>query len=136
MTDLLSFLPGDIPSLPRYCSPVLYTGPADLRKGWRGVIDHEDIGQTARVAWSGGHADGVFTAHLALDLTDLTGRFHAAKWVNQQKEARAYGAAIGWMGSEAWSEAMVVVRRALDGDDMTPEQIDTLARLILRLAGR
>lgn len=126
---LLSSLPGDIPRLLRRGSPVhwrdeqtpfvvAWIGPwpdADLEDGaivqaapcGYGLISVED---TAR--------------NFALDLTDPTGRAHAAWWVRTQ---------IRWPADDDEAE---MLDRARYADDMTPEQVDTLARLVLRLAGR
>lgn len=65
---------------------------------------------------------------LALDLSDPTGRAHAAAW------AYHHPATQGFTGLT--HDEYVVIETALHFDPMTPEQIDTLARLVLRLAGR
>lgn len=52
-----------------------------------------------------------------------TGRIHAAWWLLARRE-------------QITLLEQYTVDAALHGVDMTPEQIDTLARLVLRLAGR
>jgi len=68
-------------------------------------------------------------AALALDLNDPTGtgRAHAAWWCDER-----------WASGASRQDAIVddVLVHARHGTDMTPEQVDTLARLVLRLAGR
>jgi hypothetical protein len=63
-----------------------------------------------------------------LDLTDATGRAHAAWWIKDRQPIL-----IDWPPPSAADEACI---RAITCADMTPAQIDTLTRLILRLTGR
>ena len=66
--------------------------------------------------------------NIALDLTDPTGRAHAAWWAMWES---------GNQGGPVWSaDEQQAFSRAIHDDAMTPTQIDTLARLVLRLAGR
>ena len=65
---------------------------------------------------------------VALDLTDPTGRWQAAWWATHRPGQSGY---TGWSAAE-WRARDC----AIWGLDMSPEQIDTLARLVLRLAGR
>ena len=65
---------------------------------------------------------------LALDLTDPTGRAHAARWVYHHPAVQGY--------TGLTREESAVMETALHFDPMTPTQIDILARLVLRLAGR
>lgn len=118
MTTLLTSLPGDIPGLLRRCSPVVRL---DIQRP--GVV--ESIGQGwAAVAHDVNNGSLLPIADFALDLTDPTGRAHAAWWVRTQ---------IRWPADDDEAE---MLDRARYADDMTPEQVDTLARLVLRLAGR
>ena len=74
----------------------------------------------------------IFTPHredvVEADLTSKTGRVHAAWWCNNRRTL-----VVSWPPP---TETDGVLLTALVGGDMTPEQIDTLARLVLRLAGR
>jgi len=132
---LLSFLPGDIPGLLRRGSPVhwrdeqtpfvvAWIGPwpdADLEDGaivqaapcGYGLISIED---TAR--------------NFALDLTDATGRAHAAAWGWR----KAYPSGVDFTTAD--DRAVKLLSGALRFEPATPEQIDVLCRLCLRLAGR
>ena len=131
MSALLTSLPGDIPGLLRRWSPVAWPG--------------EQRGSTRRGAYVGPdgachvvYQDSSDEEHLSkyvtepidrldyppdLDLTDLTGRAHAAWWLNARRDQVTF-----------LEQYMVDAARM--GIDMTPKQIDTLARLVLRLAGR
>ena len=65
---------------------------------------------------------------VALDLTDKYGRVDAAWWAYATRKQRPHLTMS--YGEDA------ICMTALLGDELTPEQIDTLARLVLRLAGR
>ena len=65
---------------------------------------------------------------LALDLTDPTGRAHAARWAYHHPAVQGY--------TGLTHDEHMAMETALHFDPMTPTQIDTLARLALRLAGR
>lgn len=71
---------------------------------------------------------------IALDLTDATGRAHLAAWIRGQGYTLILPAArhLGLSGNER--ERLFDQARNLE--DMTPPQIDTLARLALRVMGR
>lgn len=142
MGELLSTLPGDIPGLLRRGSPVLYT--AGLIPGVIVALVAEELGSYSdppilSVALFGQHVlpDRCMDVyahdrwHLALDLTDKTGRWHAALWAAEQVEATQAGArgALTGMEFRVWTDAT-------QGRAMTLLSIDTLARLVLRLAGR
>lgn len=162
MPDLLSSLPGGIPGLFRNRSPVLIdfwradSHDIDAEVEYDPEIDGrpEDYqckgtifdveGETLHVAWLGsgskeGGTDEIHYDWMVLDLTDPTGRVHAAWW------CAAHVGLQRWQFWETghpkiidtWSAAeddiLVLAQR---GMDMTPEQIDILARLVLRLAGR
>jgi hypothetical protein len=64
----------------------------------------------------------------ALDLTDATGRAHAAAWLTHQQS----GALVRRLDRADYDVFLL----ARDFSAMTPEQIDTLARLVYRAAGR
>lgn len=114
---LLSSLPGDIPGLVRNGSPCLTT------LGKRVLI---------RINPDGDYP-GLDLAEVRLDLSTYAAREHAARWVR----------ACAAESADAWRVATVTacmmgdcVELAESRDDMTAEEIDALARLVLRLAGR
>lgn len=131
MSALLNTLPGDIPGLLRRGSVVFYceSAPAtvlvirEIRPGEAGAsiaLDGQNVLPDRCV-------DAEFR-HLALDLSDPTGRAHAAWWAYATRRQHPH-LTISY-GEDA------IGMTAILGDDMTPAQIDTLARLVLRLAGR
>lgn len=61
---------------------------------------------------------------LDVDLTDRTSRVHAAWWCEDNRAGRPLK-----------QRELLVIQRAMAGLSMTPGEIDTLARLVLRLAG-
>lgn len=112
---MITTLPGDIPGLIRNASPCITS-----------------IGKrvTIRVNPDGDYP-GLPLTEIRLDLREPTGREHAARWVR----------ACTAESAEAWRSVTVemlwwLVVLAESRADMTPEQIDSLARLVLRLAGR
>ncbi len=122
MNPLLSTLPGDIPGLLRRGSPVMYgTRP-------RVVEDVEDY----RLGGIG-LAPEQFAA-CRLDLSDPTGRAHAAWWAGEKAPGVSVVTPLmdGFMSPREGR----ICHRAVYNAPMAPEQIDTLARLVLRLAGR
>ena len=129
MTELQTSIPGDIPGLLRRGSPIVGVGPDRHRRGWVGLIEQAHSDGQARIAWNAGVHGIERIASVALDLTDPTGRAHAAWW----SVARLGDPGIK---PEAWFEARQICNPAEMNRAMTPAQIDTLARLVLRLAGR
>lgn len=133
MSDLLNTLPGDIPGLLRRGSPVQALRHPDARSTVITVT-----AQHARVGFpwviNDEHADALWLDRLVLDLTDPTGRAHAAWWVQEQRARHHGGGGPDWLKTVAgW---YTVLHLSMHGLDLTPTQIDTLARLVLRLAGR
>lgn len=126
MSELLTSIPGDIPGLLRRGSPVrvqtismvVSALPVDGIGGW--------------LADDGFRCSWPISVPVLLDLTDATGRAHAAWWA----EASAMGHGSSLVRELDYQAHMEVVRLAERGLPMTPTQIDTLARLVLRLAGR
>ena len=112
MSELLTSIPGDIPGLLRRGSPII----------------HPSFGAGLCACPSekpGGNM---------LDLTDPTGRAHAAWWIQAARVRSHGGSGPAYLATiTGWYTALHL---AIYGLDMTPEQIDTLARLVLRLAGR
>lgn len=120
----LTTLPGDIPGLLRRGSPVLSFGAE------RATI-HAIEGERywCALTYSDPSISVPITVFryppdLALDLTDPTGRAHAAWWARDRYEQRP--------PDHEWD----LLNFARYGGDMTPKQIDLLAHLVLRLAGR
>jgi hypothetical protein len=132
MSDLLTCIPDahQIPFLLRRGSPVLINGH-------RRIVSEllMDDGSAAWVAESRGAIERAPERGLpALDLTDETGRWHAARWIQQQRNMHYFGIGPDWLNTvSGWYEALHLARV---GADMTPKHIDTLARIVLRLAGR
>ena len=151
MSTLLTTLPGDIQGLLLRGSPVVIdfwrahchdleaTGDPDLDGRpedfqCRGVIASVDDG-VFFAAWlssegEDGGADDIHQDWMILDLTDRTGRAHAAWWLMDRWRAGPR------LSTEDRNLILSFCRFAEQGADMTPEQIDALARLVLRLAGR
>lgn len=77
-------LPGDIPGLLRRGSPVLVPASARIPPGPHeyALVDGEDIDSDGWWVWTSGRGRAlVAPAHIWLDLTDATGRAHAAWWL-------------------------------------------------------
>lgn len=133
MTALLNTLPGDIPGLLRRGSPVLVTIDSD-QPSVRGVVidpiiepDEPDL---RCLVWNERNGrDNKAAMFVALDLTDATGRAHAAWWLMDRWRSGP------WLPVEDRGLVLEACRFAEQGADMTSEQIDTFARLVLRLAG-
>ncbi len=145
MSALLTTLPGDIPGLLLRGSPVVIdfwrahchnleaTGDPDLDgrpEDFRcsGCITSVDDG-VFFAAWlssegEDGGADDIHQDWMTLDLTDRTGRAHAAWWVRER-----------FNPSRSIQEQDVLCL-AETGLDLNAFQIATLRSLVLRLAGR
>ena len=137
MAKLFSTLPGDVPGPLRRGSPIVYVGPNRHRRGWIGLIEQVYPDGQARIAWNAGVHGVEKLEHVALDLTDATGRAHAAAWADK---AITYNTVEFIQRLEAGMLPSLDERHAMDLGmrfaDMTAREIDTLARLCLRLAGR
>ena len=138
MSALLTTLPGDIPGLLLKHSPVLM---ADVREA-DAEADAEPLSGGVH-ACGDGYATAVFEddegdpvfaefpscggglADLLLDLTDPTGRAHAAWWCRWRLATEPFTA-----------DDLALTEDAEQGAVMSAAQIDTLVRLVLRLAGR
>ena len=144
VSGYLTSIPGDIPGLLRRGSPVLYTQA--LIPGVVLALIAEELGEFSdppilSIALFGQHVvedrcvDIAWRdrRHLQLDLTDPTGRAHAAWWVQFRiiNTPDALPEQVGMV-----RQCAQIIRCALSGLEMTPIQIDILARLVLRLAGR
>ena len=140
MPEPLTTLPGDIPGLLRRGSPVRY-----LDSAWRSSPEPNTDGVCDRWVVNHVHPSGVWWVggnlhrphHLWLDLTDATARAQAAAWADK---ATTHDTIEFMQRLDAGTLPSLDERRAMDLGmrfaDMTPEQIDTLARLCMRLAGR
>ncbi len=121
-------LPGDLPGLLRRGSPVQY--PPLMAGSWV-VVDV--LGETAAIACLAAetphHHGECHISDLALDLSDPTGRTHAAWWWAERVPVDAAGLP---RDRDAYA-AMMCARR---GGDMDPDEIDTLRRACLAVAGR
>lgn len=123
-TTLLSHLPGDIPGLLRRGSPVLWDG-------YSGVIIACGEDMCCCAAEDGGATwteEDMPLSSVTLDLKDPTARAIAAAWANDR--AKPY-----LLPSDAQGHDEAIMFALLQWT-MTPSQIDVLARLVLRLAGR
>lgn len=144
MTALLTSLPGDIPDLLKRGSPIL--GPIHAGREWAPGVVLEIVDDFVR--WALVYVlDGCETVvgwplpreRALLDLTDPTARAQAAAWATRalhyQTDPMGY-----WLPSATAPDSSgaerVAIAMAERWQDMTPTQFDTLARLVLRLAGR
>ena len=126
-------LPGTIPNLLRLCSPVLAPASKRVRAiGRRAIVigEHLDTGGVLL-------ADGAIEAaeDLALDLSDPTGRAHAAWWLNDHDEdtlAQATRAVSGVDDCEAWRWLIV---SATSGDAWPDARVEYLRLVCLHVAG-
>lgn len=128
MADLT--LPGDLPGLLRRGSPVVF-----LAGGGTAAICARPIDYKGRVCWltwweNGRHgaSQPSHPSSFALDLTDPTGRVHAAWCVNEQVTTPSVEALV--------TPYISILMLAFSGVDMTDDEIATLRDLCLRLAGR
>lgn len=122
LAPLLSTLPGDIEGLRRDSTPMRHAhygrGVAfsDLR-GQPIILTSDGRCLTLNDGWS-------------IDLSDETARAHVAAWLMRQEQAHLL------MRDDASGEARHVFVQARDFESLTEREIDLLARLVLRLAGR
>lgn len=124
MADLDLTLPGDLPGLLRPGSPVVASD--GVTGAVPGIGDDGEV-SVGWMDWSmeRGPLDKL---GLRLDLSDPTGRVHAAWWAVQVL-IREHDGVIGYDDDDA-------VKRALHCAPMTDADIATLRDLCLRLAGR
>lgn len=123
MTTLLDRIPDaqDIFGLLRRWSPVFLTSEDEGYKSAVADPERPDI------VTDEGTKD---VESVALDLTDKYGRVDAAWFIRNLAERDGEV----WLTLTIADWSLIGVAEA--GRNMTPEQIDTLARLVLRLAGR
>ena len=126
MNDLLTCIPDAhlIPFLVRRGSPVIVNGH-------RRVVSELliDDGSAAWVAEPHGAVERApERGSPALDLTDETGRWHAARWLHSLRFSREL--------STLSAEECRVITSAGTGGEMSPQQIDLLAHVVYRAAKR
>jgi len=138
MNPLLNSVPGDITGLLRRGSPIIAANT------FRGIVAENPAGCSSTLVTLEQDEDTMdlrleMLHALALDLTDPTGRAHAAAWASNALGYRTTPMGY-WEPSDRAPHTVgherEAIMLAIRWRDMTPEQIDTLARLILRLAGR
>lgn len=133
---MITTLPGHIPDLLRRGSPII---AADT---FRGVLVEDPTGcSSTLIAVERDEYMVVIRLEmlhaLALDLTDPTGRTHAARWIGAQPEQARWAVAAQVFTTGSRIAAMdAIMDAAVWQRDMTDEQIDQLARVVLVLAGR
>jgi hypothetical protein len=111
-----------IPGLLRRGSPITQGARS-------GVVVHV-AGGMATVAWAPPHSndydhDGWLVDRLALDLSDVTGRFHAAMWLDARE---VYDTVMTSAARRAYTRAQL-------GEDLDAEGQAHLAALVARFAG-
>lgn len=99
MTDLI--LPGDIPGLLRRGSPVLVDTPLRVNGGGAPALVLTPGRRIACIQSASATLDvdvlgGVFPEHIHLDLTDPTGRCHAAWWLMRYKRPAMVETHASW----------------------------------------
>lgn len=131
MIDLDKTLPGDIPGLLRRGSPVWWRDeetPYIVCYVWRVCDDDSQGGENVLAAPCTAPCIGLedCASNFAIDLTEKTGRVHAAWWALTHPNS-----VKGFNGRDA-----AVVEAAGAGVDMDDEETAVLKNLVLRLAGR
>lgn len=124
--------PGDIAGLLRWCSPV--RDAADPER--TGVVVGTGSSDGLHVCWTWTMlTEAVAPASVVLDLTDATGRVHAAWWLlgHDSNQWRAVVRDIAETDDAyAWIDWFVFN----DCDEPTPEAVEILRRVVLAVAGR
>ncbi len=132
MSEFLTTLPGDIPGLLRQWSPLLIRALTSTRRAKGTLRDTRPMSDGRLKVYSNEilcATNAALPDDILLDLSEETARAHAAWWARAQITSRG-----GW--KDLTTADLDRLMWACDGHPMTPEQIDTLARLVLRLAGR
>lgn len=117
-------LPGTIPGLLRRGSPVIEDDRIAVYLG----ADHYGYHYVADLTPKRGCGHRIVQGPVDLDLSDPTGRAHAAWWVLSALDA------AGTTSTMAREDSFVVLS-ALRGGDMSPTQIDRLRLVCLHVAG-
>lgn len=123
MADLT--LPGDIPGLERKGSPCI--GP----KGGRFIV-HPNVGPSGYAIYDDGTVAPAPRVR-RLDLSDPTGRAHAAWFVLHPTWDEPIHTLPAWMSRRQFAELMA---HAIEGRSMEPHRIALLRRIVLHVAGR
>jgi hypothetical protein len=121
MNALLDRVPADIDGLVRVGSPLFHRGARCVCR----EVSLSPLGTLRAIRYEPHYFDHGASS-FALDLTDAVGRADAEAWI------RTMGRRDPCLSSDE-SVALTFARR---GIRMTPEQIDTIARLVYRAAGR
>ncbi len=119
MSDLT--LPGTIPGLLRRGSPVIVVNAAI------GVVD--EVTEVGVFATDGGALHAYYLDQVALDLTDPTGRIHAAWWVMGHDD-RKPGIDAG-----SWVALRGLALKACPGEEFSDYSLARFRHLCLMLAG-
>ena len=123
MSNLLNTIPGDIPGILRDGCIIRHNGhravALQVTEGFV-LVAHHASGADEEIEVEGGTVPWEL---VSLDLSNDTSRWHAARWCNDRREYVTF-------------IEQFTVDAAIQGRHMTTTQIDTLARLVLRLAGR
>ena len=138
MSNLLSVFPGATPGLLRRGSPVIWSDlPPDhqMYRAWALVVRGLWTRAGEVLADLGGAQTGVPLTQCDIDLTDATGRAHLAWWADERAPGTSAHEQRGTSPFMSIPER-IATARAQQCHPMTPELIDVLARLGLRLAGR
>jgi hypothetical protein len=131
-------LPGDIKGLLRRGTPVVFRCGGHVPGTVVKFADHKGIPAVPWVWWEprddpNGLGKPSLRDSILLDLTFPTGRWHAVLWLDDQPNAGS-----GWQRPPGMTLGDLCDARnfARTGKPMTPEQIDTLRRVVLHVAGR
>lgn len=124
-SDLLNRIRGDLPGLLRRGTPV-----RNKSNGWLGYVwSVHPATSEANVCYCLCGATPTPITNLEMDLGNATARCHLAWWVRANTDTgNVFGALV--------AVEHVALRKAVYNEPMTPDQIDTLARIALRLAER
>ena len=145
MSALLTSLPGDIPGLLRRWSPVIQRWSIDDGESFtiEGVaVENVTEAGDPDMRWLCWFTDprvgcdNRAAMFLHLDLTDPTGRWHAAVWAEQAATYADVMEALRHVEHAFYVDAIDAICRAKAARTMTPEQVNTLAHLVLHLAGK
>lgn len=116
-------LPGSIPGLVRFATPLVDLADSLHRGVAVGTYAEGRYADHVFACWISGDSERVPLVRVALDLTDATGRAHAAWWA---LERGGYGMSV---------QAREACEAAAWGEDMTPRQVEDLRLVVLHLAG-
>lgn len=127
MTTLLDAIPGNIPGiLQEYSALILQDGVKSVALSVNET--HVEVVSRPGNCWGGAELGLLRREEVSIDLTKESTRWQVAIWAERLR--KQYPHIPVSYGEQALLMTVVL------GDELTPEQIDTLARLVLRLAGR